>query len=35
MRAVGACLRKLVMVCYGALRNRRPLGPAWNSNDTR
>jgi hypothetical protein len=28
MRAVGACLRKLLMICYGVLRNRRPLDPA-------
>jgi hypothetical protein len=23
MQAIGACMRKLVMVCYGVLKNRR------------
>jgi transposase len=32
MQAVGACMRKLVMVCYGALKNRAPFDPAWASN---
>ena len=27
MRAVGACLRKLVMLCYGVLKNRAPFDP--------
>jgi transposase len=31
MRAVGACMRKLVMICYGVLRNRAPFDPAWAS----
>jgi transposase len=31
MRAVGACMRKLVMVCYGVLRNRAPFDPDWAS----
>jgi hypothetical protein len=29
--AVGACLRKLVMLCYGVLKNRSPFGPGWAS----
>ena len=31
MAAVGACMRKLVMICYGAVKNRAPFGPAWAS----
>ncbi len=31
MQAVGACMRKLVMICYGVLRNRAPFDPAWGS----
>jgi transposase len=31
MRAVGACMRKLVMICYGVLRTRAPFDPAWAS----
>ena len=31
MRAVGACLRKPVMLCYGALKDRDPSGPQWAS----
>jgi transposase len=31
MQAVGACMRKLVMICYGVLRNRTPFDPAWAS----
>jgi hypothetical protein len=31
MRAVGACMRKLVMVCYGVLKNRAPFDPDWAS----
>jgi len=27
MQAVGACMRKLVMVCYGVLKNRAPFDP--------
>ena len=30
MAAVGACLRKLLMLCYGALKNRRPFDPDWS-----
>jgi transposase len=29
MQAVGACMRKLVMICYGVLRNRTPFDPRW------
>jgi len=31
MRAVGACVRKLVMLCYGVLKNRAPFDPDWAS----
>jgi transposase len=31
MQAVGACMRKLVMLCYGVLKNRQPFDPAWAS----
>jgi transposase len=31
MQAVGACMRKLVMICYGVLKNRAPFDPAWAS----
>jgi transposase len=31
MQAVGACMRKLVMICYGVLRNRAPFDPQWTS----
>jgi transposase len=31
MQAVGACMRKLVMVCYGVLKNRAPFDPDWAS----
>jgi transposase len=31
MQAVGACMRKLVMLCYGVLKNRAPFDPAWTS----
>jgi transposase len=31
MQAVGACLRKLVMICYGVLKNRQPFDPQWAS----
>ncbi|OWK35273.1 IS110 family transposase [Fimbriiglobus ruber] len=30
MQAVGACMRKLVMICYGVLKNRAPFDPAWS-----
>jgi transposase len=30
MRAVGACMRKLVMICYGVLKNRAPFDPNWS-----
>ena len=28
---LGACMRKLVMLCYGMLKNRAPFEPAWAS----
>jgi transposase len=31
MRAVGAGMRKLVMICYGVLKNRAPFDPDWAS----
>jgi len=31
MQAIGACMRKLVMICYGVLKNRAPFDPAWAS----
>jgi hypothetical protein len=31
MRAVGACLRKLAMTCYGVLKNRPPFDPNRSS----
>ena len=30
-QAVGACMRKLVMVCYGVLKNRAAFDPDWAS----
>lgn len=35
MQAVGACMRKLVMLCYGVLKNRTPFDPNWASKKTR
>jgi transposase len=34
MQAVGACMRKLVMICYGVLKNRAPFDPSWSSRKT-
>lgn len=31
MQAIGACMRKLVMICYGVLKNRTPFDPEWSS----
>ena len=31
MQAVGACMRKLMMLCYGVLKNRAPFDPTWAS----
>jgi transposase len=31
MQAIGACMRKLVMVCYGVLKNRAPFDAEWAS----
>ena len=35
MQAVGACMRKLAMLCYGVLKNRQPFDPAWASRRAR
>jgi hypothetical protein len=29
VQAIGACLRKLVMICYGVLKTRAPFDPNW------
>jgi len=34
MQAVGACMRKLVMICYGVLKNRAPFDTKWSSRIT-
>ena len=34
MQAIGACMRKLVMICYGVLKNRQPFDPKWTSRIT-
>jgi transposase len=34
MQALGACMRKLVMICYGVLKNRQPFDPKWTSRIT-
>ncbi len=31
MQAVGACMRKLVMLCYWVAKNRKPFNPEWAS----
>ena len=31
VRAVGGYMRKLVMICYGVLKNRTPFDPGWAS----
>jgi hypothetical protein len=31
MQAIGACMRKLVMLCYGVLKNRTPFDADWAS----
>jgi transposase len=31
MQAIGACMRKLVMIAYGVLKNRQPFDPNWSS----
>ena len=31
MQAIGACMRKLVMIAYGVLKNRAPFDPDWAS----
>jgi hypothetical protein len=35
MQAVGACMRKLIMLCYGLLKNQAPFDPAWPSRIVR
>ena len=30
-QAVGSRMRKLVMLCYGVLKDRQPFGPEWAS----
>jgi transposase len=35
MQAVGACMRKLVMICFGVLKNRTPFDPEWASKKIR
>jgi transposase len=35
MKAIGACMRKLVMLSYGVLKNRQPFDPQWASKKTR
>jgi hypothetical protein len=34
MQAVGACMRKRVMICYGVLKYRTPFDPQWASRIT-
>src|SRR4051794_37099068 len=34
MQAIGACMRKLVMLAYGVLKDRAPFDPAWSSRIT-
>ncbi len=34
MQAIGACMRKLVMICYGVLKSRQPFDPKWTSKIT-
>ena len=34
MQAIGACMRKLVMLCFGVLKNRAPFDPAWASRNS-
>jgi len=35
MPAVGACMRKRLMIGYGVLKNRAPFDPRWSSKKTR
>jgi hypothetical protein len=35
MQAVGACMRKLLLIAYGVLKNRTPFDPLWSSKKTR
>jgi hypothetical protein len=31
MQAIGACMRKIVVIAYGVFKNRQPFDPAWSS----
>ena len=33
-QAIGACMRKLVMICYGVLKNRTPFDPDWAAKNS-
>jgi hypothetical protein len=35
VQAIGAGMRKLVLIAYGVLKNRQPFDPAWASRTTR
>ena len=34
MQAIGAGMRKLIMICYGVLKNRASFDPNWSSRIT-
>jgi transposase len=34
MAAIGACMHKLLMICYGVLRTRTPFDPRWSAKKT-
>ena len=34
MQAIGACMRKLVMLCFGVLKNRAPFDPEWAAKNS-
>ena len=34
LQAIGACMRKRVMIAYGVLKNRQPFDPTWSSRIT-
>jgi hypothetical protein len=34
MQAIGACMRKLAMICYGVLKNRTPFDPEWTAKNS-
>jgi len=33
MSALGACMRKILMIAYGVLKSRTPFDPAWASKN--